>query len=310
MTAPRIAIIGSNGLLGQNLSKVFSAETSSQLILADLHPRSFISEPKQGFYTPLDITNRTAVKEFSLKYLPEIVINCAAMNDVDTCESERESAWKINVKGVEHLVDGCRTVDAWLIHLSSDYVFDGKHGPYTERDKPNPLSYYGKTKLASENACRLGGIRFTVVRTMILYGLGENVRENFVTWVINNLSQGKHINVVTDQIGNPTPADELATAMLRLSERQREGIYNIAGPDIISRFEFAREIARVFDLDANNIHPVTTENLSQNAPRPLNSGMITLKAESELGIRLSTVAEGLASLKRRMERAKSAHQLN
>ncbi|HET7153119.1 MAG TPA: dTDP-4-dehydrorhamnose reductase [Candidatus Kapabacteria bacterium] len=310
MTAPRIAIIGSNGLLGQHLTSVFSAESSSQLILADLHPRSFVAEPKQGSYVSLDITNRNAVKEFMLKHLPEIVINCAAMNDVDGCETDRETAWKINVKGVEHIIDGCRTVDAWLIHFSSDYVFDGKHGPYTERDKPNPLSYYGKTKLASENACRLGGIRFTIVRTMVLYGLGEKIRENFPLWVINNLSRGKQINIVTDQIGNPTPADELATAVLRLTERRREGIYHIAGPDIISRFECAREIARIFELDANNIRPVTTESLAQKAPRPLNSGFITLKAESELGIRLSTIAEGIGTLKREMERAKNAHQIN
>jgi len=320
MTASRIAIIGSNGLLGQNFVKALAEETTAQLFLADIHSQSFIPDnnptdntiPSASHlaYTSVDITSRAAVKEFALQYLPEIILNCAAINDVDACEVERERAWKINVKGVEHLADGCRTVDARLIHFSSDYVFDGKHGPYCERDKPNPICYYGKTKLASENACRMGGIRFIVVRTSVLYGMGTGIRTNFVQWVVDALSSGKDINVVTDQTGNPTPADQLAAAVLRLIDRQREGLYHIAGPDIISRYDCALRIAEVFDLDANKIHPVTTEMLRQSAPRPLNAGLITLKAESESGARLSKLVDGLQILKRRMDLAHSLRQVN
>lgn len=305
MNALRVAVIGSNGLLGQHVARTFAAETQATVALADVHAESFCPPAARATYTPIDITDRGATKAFISHENPAAVINCAAYNDVDACDVEREHAWRINVRGVEHLVEGCRKVDARLIQLSSDYVFDGRQGPYTERDTPNPISYYGKTKLASENVCRTGGIRFTIVRTMILYGVGERVRENFVTWVLRNLERGTAISVVTDQIGNPTLVDDLALAVLRLVERQRDGIYNVAGPDIISRFDFAQMIAHVFGLNSNLIQPITTAALGQPAPRPLSSGLLTLKAQTELGVHLSSAAEGLQTMRLQIERAHS-----
>lgn len=297
-----IAVIGSNGLLGQHVARIFAAETHAPILLADLHAESFVAPSPRSVYHQIDITDRIALKLFLASETPSIVINCAAFNDVDACDTERERAWRINVRGVENIVEACRKIDARLVHYSSDYVFDGEHGPYTERDKPNPICYYGKTKLASENVCRTGGIPFTIIRTMILYGVGEKVRPNFVTWVLRNLEAGATINVVNDQVGNPTLVDDLALATLRVVSRKREGLYNVAGPDIISRYAFAVAIATEFELDATLIRPITTAELHQRAPRPLSSGLLTLKAESELGLRLSTASEGLRRMRAQIER--------
>lgn len=303
MMTGRVAVVGSNGLLGQHVTRTFAAETEAQLILADLQPAPFVPLPVRGAYYPLDITDRVATKKFLAQHAPSVVINCAAFNDVDACDVERERAWRINVRGVENIAEACRKIDARLVHFSSDYVFDGKHGPYTERDVPNPICYYGKTKLASENVCRTGGIRFTIVRTMILYGVGQQVRPNFVTWVTRNLEAGTPISVVTDQIGNPTLVDDLALSVVRVVERRREGLYHIAGPDIISRYHFAVAIANAFGLDSALITPILTSALKQKAPRPLSSGLLTLKAESELGFRCSGAADGLQRMRQQIERA-------
>ena len=307
--SPLIAIVGSNGLLGQNLAHVIALESSARVICAGFRQQSIV-EVEQPMYVQLDITDRVAVKEFALRHHPATIVNCAGMNDVDTCETERERAWRINVKGVENLVSGCRAVDARLVHFSSDYVFDGEHPPYCEHDKPAPLSYYGKTKLASENACRMGGIRFAIIRTALLYGTGIGVRENFVQRVLRLLTRNEQFHAATDQTGNPTSAGELATAAIRVIERRCEGVYHIAGPDIVSRYEFARAIANVFDLDSNLVVPVSSAGLFQKALRPANAGLITLKAESELGVRLSGIPEGLTLLKRHLKLVPNAHLLN
>lgn len=302
MSLPRVLVVGCNGLLGQHVARVFTTETGESPLLSDIHPEAFAA-PADATYIPLDITDRAAVKSTVADVHPAVVINCAAFNDVDACDVDREHAWRVNVRGVENLVEACRKIDARLIQISSDYVFDGRHGPYTERDAPSPISYYGKTKLASENVCRTGGIRFTIVRTMILYGVGERVRENFVTWVLRNLERGTPIDVVTDQIGNPTLVDDLALAILRIVERHRDGLYHVAGPDIISRYDFALLIAKAFGLSANGIHPIATSMLRQGALRPLASGLLTLKAQTELGVHLSTSIEGLQTMRLQIERA-------
>ena len=299
MSSPRIAIVGSNGLLGQNLARTLAKETRHTILCTGRRPHP-LAPDEQPAYEQLDITDRAAVKEFALKNHPEIVINCAALSDVDACEIDRERAWKINVKGVEHLVSGCRAIDARLIHFSTDYVFDGNHPPYDEHNKPAPVCYYGKTKLASENVCRIGGVRYAIVRTSVLYGIGKGVRENFVQRIVNTLSRDETFKVVTDQSGNPTSAEELSNAVMHVIERRCEGVYHIAGPDIINRFAFACEVARIFDLNAKLILTVLTAELHQKAVRPVNAGLITLKAESQFGIRLSGVVEGLRQLKRQM----------
>jgi dTDP-4-dehydrorhamnose reductase len=158
-----------------------------------------------------------------------------------------------------------------LVQISTDYVFDGEYGNYRESDPPNPRGNYARSKLAAENIIRAGNVEHLIARTQVLFGTGQRVRPNFATWVIEQLRQGKKINVVTDQIGCPTYAPDLAEGIYRLLQNQAYGIFHISGADCLSRFDFAVKIARIFNLDEELIIPITTEVLRQKAPRPMNS---------------------------------------
>jgi dTDP-4-dehydrorhamnose reductase len=298
----RILVVGSNGLLGQKVAEQMIRGFNYHVTLTSVESGP-VREMPAAPYLQADITNRKTVKDLVGSVNPDVIINCAAMTNVDACETEREIAWKINVGGVEHLIDAARKKPAAIIHVSSDYVFDGKSGPYSEDDRPEPLSYYGKSKLAGENALRTSGLPYFIARTMVLYGHAEGVKANFALWLVNSLREGQTVRIVDDQIGNPTLVDDLAFGLIRAMEMKRRGIYNIAGKDIVSRFDFAVALARVFGLDASLIQPIKTSQLNQPAARPLKSGLITLKAEVDLGLRLSGVDQGLAMLKSQLARA-------
>jgi len=302
MSVERVLIIGSNGLLGQKVAELLVRGSPYTVCLTSIEPKPIV--PLQSAeYAQLDITQKKEVKHVVAAFEPHVIVNCAAMTNVDACEHERESAWKINVTGVENLIDAARKDNAKIVHVSSDYVFDGKLGPYVEDDKPEPLSYYGKTKLASENALRASDLDFVIARTMVLYGYVPGVKPNFALWLIESLEKKAPVRVVDDQFGNPTLVDDLAYGLVRSVELERTGVYHIAGRDIVSRYDFARTLARVFSFDEGLIAPIKTGQLHQPAPRPLKSGLITLKAEVELGIKPSTVEQGLFVLKSQLSRA-------
>ncbi|HTP80394.1 MAG TPA: dTDP-4-dehydrorhamnose reductase [Bacteroidota bacterium] len=292
----RILICGSNGLLGQRLSLLLNKQTDAE-VLSTSHHRSFVFDRQLFDYTQLDITKKGDVKSLISSFQPTVIINAAAATNVDWCESNREAAWKANVTGVENLMEACRKVDAKLVHVSTDYVFDGKGGPYDELARPNPISYYGKTKLAGENAVRASGIPHAIVRTIVVYGYGVDVKENFALWVINSLREGKKIRCVNDQVSNPTYVTDLAQAIIRIIELQREGTYHVCGSEHLSRYDFAVRAANVFALSPDLITPVPSAVLNQPAPRPMVTGFITLKAETELGVQMRDTTSGLELLK-------------
>ncbi|MBM4169926.1 MAG: dTDP-4-dehydrorhamnose reductase [Ignavibacteria bacterium] len=298
----RILICGSNGLLGQRLAQMLSRKTEYE-VLNTSHHRTFVFDHQLFDYTQLDITKKGDVKSLVSSFQPTVILNAAAATNVDWCETHREQAWTINVVGVENLVEAAKRVGAKIIHVSTDYVFDGREGPYAEDDRPNPISYYGKAKLAGENVLRISGIPFGIVRTIVVYGYGIKIKSNFALWVIESLRAGKSIRCVDDQISNPTHVNDLALAMVRIFERQREGVYHVSGSETVSRHEFAVKIAESFRLDSSLIQQIKSSELQQAAPRPLLTGFITLKAETELGIRTMNILEGLTLLKREMESA-------
>ena len=305
MDIERILVVGSNGLLGQKVAEQLVRGSNYHITLASVEETAVRDIPSAPYLT-LDITNRKQVREAVGAVNPQVIINCAAMTNVDACEIEREAAWKINVGGVEHLIDAARKTGVMIVHVSSDYVFDGKTGPYGEEDKPEPLSYYGKTKLASENALRTSGLPCIVARTMVLYGFAEGVKANFALWLIKTLREGQTVRVVDDQIGNPTLVDDLAFGLIRGMELGKTGLYHLAGRDIQSRYEFAMTLARFFHLDAKLIHPINTAQLKQPAARPLKSGLLTLKAEVELGFKPLETEQGLTILKTQLARARAS----
>lgn len=298
MIKKRILIIGSNGMLGQRLTEYFSKQKDVELLCTSAETKSFIPDIE---YQQLDITQKHEVKNIITKFFPDFIINAAAYTNVDKAETERELCWKINVNGVDNIAFYSWTIDSHLIHISSDYIFDGKNGPYTEIDLPNPISYYGRTKLASENSIKASGTRFTIIRSNVLYGPSKYGRPDFVKWVYNSLKNSQKIKIVTDQINNPTYIDDLVNGISNVIKNKKEGIYNIGGKELLSRFEFTKIIAKMFNLNTELIIPILTEELNQPAKRPLKSGLINLKAETELNYKPKSIIETLELMKNELE---------
>ncbi len=290
----RILIFGSNGMLGQRLSEYFR-KNSLELLTSSAEEKSFIDNLD---YVQCDVTDRNKTKDLIYDFCPDFIVNAAAFTNVDLSETERETAWKVNVKAVEYMAEAARIIDAHIIHFSTDYIFDGKNGPYLESAMPNPIGYYGRTKLASENVLKLYAVKHTIIRTNVLYGPAKFGRPDFVKWVVESLRKNQQIKIVTDQINNPTYLDDLVQAVDKIIESKREGIYNIGGQEFLSRYEFTQIIAEQFALNKSLIIPIKTEELKQPARRPLKSGLITIKAQSELGYRPHTIEEALAEMKK------------
>jgi len=296
----RVLICGSNGLLGQRLAMMLSSQTEYE-VLNTSRGRSFVFDDRLFDYTQLDITKKGDVKSLVSSFHPTTIINAAAAADVDWCELHREDAWKINVVGVENLIEAARKVGARLIQISTDYVFDGTHGPYSEDDIPNPISYYGRTKLASENAVRIAGIASTIFRTIVLYGSGIGVRDCFPLWVVKNLTAGNHIRCSGDQFANPTHVGDIAFAVVKGFELNRDGLFHVCGSERVSRHQFALRTADVFGLDPGLVEEVRSADLKQLAPRPPVTGFVTLRAQTELGLKPLDIVQGLTLLKRELQ---------
>ena len=290
----RIIIAGGNGMLGQRLIEFYNKLNDVELISTSVEEKSVFDDVD---YVQADISNRNGIKKVVYDFCPDFIINAAAYTNVDKSESERELAWKINVKGVEYLSETARVLDSHLIHISTDYIFDGRSGPYTENDTPNPLGYYARTKLASENTLKISGCKNTILRTNVLYGTAKYSRPDFVKWVVESLRANKEIRIVDDQINNPTFIDDLVQGINKIVELRREGIYNIGGNEFLNRYEFTLMIAEYFKLDKNLVKKIKTEELNQPARRPLKSGLITIKAQSELGYKPHTILQSLELMK-------------
>jgi dTDP-4-dehydrorhamnose reductase len=297
----RVLLCGSNGLLGQRVSLLLSTNTAYEVLNTSKH-RSFVFDDRLFDYTQLDITQKGDVKSLVSSFQPSVIINTAAAANVDWCETHREEAWNINVVGVENLVEAARRVGARLIHVSTDYVFDGKSGPYDESSQPNPINYYGKAKLAAENAVRAGGVPYAIVRTILLYGTGINIKNNFALGVVNSLRAGKRIPCADDQISNPTHVSDIAQALVRIFENDRTGLYHVCGRESISRYDFAIRTADAFGLDATLIDRSKLSGMNQAAPRPPVTVFVTLKADTELGLRMMDIREGLLLMKSELPR--------
>jgi len=285
-----VLITGSNGLLGQKLVCDFNPHF--RVIACDLQPESYLSFPNLSYET-LDITDRRRLAFQISFYHPDVIINAAAYTDVDGCEINRDKAWAVNVGGVKNLVSICEKQKIKLIHLSTDYIFDGEQGPYSEDDPPEPVSFYGETKLESEKIIKESGIDFLIIRTNVLYGLGKNVKLNFLLWLLDKLSHSEKIKIVTDQFNNPTLADNLSFCILEMVKKNISGIYHIGGSEYLSRHDFAIKVANKFNFDKNNILPAKTEVLKQKAKRPFKGGLKIDKAQSILETKLMNVNQAL-----------------
>ena len=294
-----ITIVGAGSTTGAALIPMLLEETDEQLQLISSRPLEYDHDRVK--MEVVNVRDKNELKQSIMSAMPSTIINLAAMTNVDRCETERQLAWDLNVTLVENLSRISRVLDAKMVHVSTDYVFDGTKGPYTETSVPNPINYYGKSKLAGENTCVAGNSNTLIIRTNVIYGPPRE-RPDFVRWVLDALDSATPIRVVDDQIGNPTYVDDLAEVIMRLGMSRRTGIYHVGGADFLSRFDFALKIAEFFKLDPDIIRRVSTAELAQTAKRPLKLGLISLKAETDLRMKMRGIESGLTSIRQYLVR--------
>ncbi len=289
----RILLTGSNGLLGQKLVGLISEIPTIELFATAKNGNRL--SIKTGYtFIEMDITNPIQVANVIDSVRPNVIIHTAAMTNVDQCESEKELCWEMNVNAVEYLVSACELIDCLLIHLSTDFIFDGEEGPYDETATPNPISYYGESKLAAEEILLASNIRWAIARTVLVYGIVSDMsRTNIILWVKKSLEDGKTIKVVTDQFRTPTLAEDLAMGCWQIADNEATGIFNISGKDLLTPYEMAIKTADFFGLDKSLIFKADSSTFSQPAKRPPKTGFIIEKAASTLGYKPHTFDQGI-----------------
>ncbi len=293
-----ILITGSNGLLGQKLVHLLKEKNN---VIASSKGSCLISNQSDFIYHSLDITDEEAIFETFEKYRPDAVINTAAMTNVDGCEDQKELCDKINVRAVEYLSKACEQYDTHLIHISTDFIFDGENGPYSEDDIANPLSYYGLSKWKSEKVLQDSSCKWAILRTIILYGTAENLqRNNIVLWGRKALKEGQALNIIDDQFRSPTLAEDLAQACRLVVEKQATGIYNASGKDIMSIYEMVERMADFYQCDKSQINRISSSTLNQKAKRPPKTGFLLNKIINQLGYVPHSFEEGLALLEKQI----------
>jgi len=276
-----ILVFGCNGLLGQNILR--TAPKGISLVCSGIEDSPVVKGDFE--YCSADITSKEKITELINKTAPDRIINCAAMTNVDQCEINKAMCKTVNRDAVGWMAEP----GIPMLHISTDYVFDGTSGPYKESDSTNPLGYYGKTKLESESLVLDQSGKSIIIRTMLLWGRGRGLKTSFVEFVKTSLEKGKPIRIVKDQYGSPTLAGELAVVIWKLIETERSGIYHVSGSESKSRFDWATQIAEFFNLDTSNIHPILTSELGQQAPRPMKTGFILDKMFRDTGIPMSGI---------------------
>jgi dTDP-4-dehydrorhamnose reductase len=283
----RIFIVGASGFVGKIMFECLSREHEVY--------GSFYSNPLERLIH-LDMTDLKAVKDILSSLKPDVIIHPAANPNVEYCEDHPMETRQVNVEGSRNLIETAREIGAKLVYFSSDYVFDGTNGPYSEDDVPNPINEYGLQKLAVEKLITKSLDNYLIIRITVVYGW-ERSGKNFVMGLINNLKNGSSMKVPCDQIGSPTYANNMVQAVKELIEADKTGIYHVVGTDVMDRYTFAKNVAEIFELDENLLIPVTTHQLGQKAKRPLKAGMKVDKAQKDVSIRLMTVREGLEDMK-------------
>ena len=280
-----ILITGASGQLGMSLKRIFNSKYEIISTTRNNNPT--------GSSMYLDVTNPMLFKEVMETTNPDLVINLAALTNVDLCEKNPELAYSINIGGMDNLVNAFKGP---IIHVSTDYVFDGEDGPYKEEDTTNPLNVYGLSKLESEKLLLDHSENSLVIRSNVLYDYSSKSEASFLNWVVDSLTQEKEINIVEDQWNNPTWTGSLAVVIDRAIDTQLTGLVHWGDGDLVSRFDFANKIADVFNLKKSLIKPILTSELNQTAKRPLKSGLKSDYAQNILNLEPPTIKECLETI--------------
>ena len=281
----KILITGAFGQLGNSLKNFLS--------INDEVFRTGLNIPTGGKGLQLNIVDKIMLKDIISSTSPDVIINLAALTNVDFCESNPEIAKEVNTNGVQNLVD---VFSGKIIHLSTDYVFDGLKGPYKEEDQINPISVYGKTKYDAEKIV-LDKNNNLVLRANVLYNMFGNNKASFLNWVVNNLKNKNSIQVVNDQFNNPTWTESIAEILVNCLNKDMSGLYHWGDQDYLSRYDFAIKIAESYNLKSDLIKQISTSQLKQVAPRPLNGGLDQSKLKKYLNIIPPSINDCLDAIK-------------
>ena len=297
-----ILVTGSNGLLGQKITERILETKQFHLIATSKGDNRYPT--KEGYtYAEMDILNPAQVIKVIGQFKPDAIIHTAAMTNVDTSHQQPELAHELNVVAVKTLVDIAVAENIQLIHLSTDFIFDGAAGPYNEEAEPNPLSQYGRTKLEGELVVKNSDAHWVIIRTILVYGIVSDMsRSNIVLWAKGALESNKPINVVNDQWRMPTLAEDLADGCLLAIEKNAHGVFNISGKDMMTVSELVSQVADYWKLDKSGMTEISSESLNQAAKRPVKTGFILDKAINELGYQPRSFKEGLAIVDQQITR--------
>jgi dTDP-4-dehydrorhamnose reductase len=290
----KLLVIGASGLLG---SKLYVQAASKYDVSGSYNPE--VDGKSSWRLEPLDIGSKDDVEKLFEKVRPDVAILCAAMTNVDACETKPLIANRVNATGPELVARSCRKMDVRLVHVSTDYVFDGrKTRKYTEKDVPMPISVYGSSKLSGERAVLSTLPEAVVARPAVLYGWNPlDDKDNFVTWVLKKLRKGERVTMFEDQWISPTFADDLARTLLDLAGMDVKGIWHVSGPDCLDRPTCGRMIAKAFELDGKLVVPVPSSSVSLPAKRPKYSCLDVGKIEKLFGRKTVSFEEGLRSMR-------------
>lgn len=304
----KVLVTGSNGLLGQKLTDLFIGKPEWELVAtgvgANRYPMAAAEwSEREGplvgsyRYESLDVTDAAAVEALLTKEMPDVVIHTAAMTQVDDCEFKKEACVALNIDAVANLAKLSTTLGFHMVHVSTDFIFDGSKAMVTEEEAPNPLSYYGWSKWEGEKAVMEFANSYSILRTVLVYGkVADMSRNNIVLWAYQTLKDGKAANVVVDQFRTPTLAEDLAMGCYLAAEKRAQGIYHIAGKDYMSIIELVERVARFYGFSMDSINRVDSSTLNQPAKRPPDTGLDIRKACEILGYQPHSFEAGLALL--------------
>lgn len=290
-------IIGANGFTGRRILQQLSLSGEYELTGCSLHKD--IQPADNHRFVQADINNHPAIAQLIGELRPGVVINASALSVPDYCEKHPDEAYATNVSAVANMARCCEQAGSRFIHLSTDFVFDGKKGSlYTEEDTPAPVNYYGRSKYEGELAVAANCSDYANVRVVIVYGKAfPGQHGNILQLVKNRLEAGQEIQVVSDQYRTPTWVQDIAVGVERLMHVSQSGTYHICGGECLSIADIAYRVADYFGLDRSLILPVTTEQMNEATPRPRFSGLSIEKAKRELGYLPHTLEEGMAEMK-------------
>jgi len=290
----KVLVTGSNGLLGQKITELVLKKYPDITLVATGKGENRNAIKKGYEYRTMDITDLNSLKKVFEAEQPDVVIHTAAMTQVDDCEFKKEECVALNITAVKNIAKLSSISNFRLVHLSTDFIFDGTKKMYKEDEEPNPLSYYGWSKLEAEKAVIANASNYAILRTVLVYGtVSDMSRTNIMLWAYNTLKDGKKAKVVDDQFRTPTSADDLAQGCMLAALANGNEIFNIAGKDYIGIYELVEKIANMYGFEMTNISKVSSTTLNQPAKRPPITGLDISKAKKMLGYNPHSLEEGI-----------------